>query len=195
MKTTEAGLWIGGEWRPAADGAMFDVIDPATGQVTARVANAGEKDVDAAVAIAEEAFSDRRWLSIPPLERGRILRRIAELIRQHHCELAQLMTRENGMPINLALFIEIPLAADCFDVFRLARRQAARGGAAVFRRRLGAGLYGVDDEGADRGGWAHHPVELSAFDADVENRPSAGGGLYDGVKTGAGNAADGVEAR
>ncbi|EPR29164.1 Aldehyde dehydrogenase [Geobacillus sp. WSUCF1] len=117
MKTTEAGLWIGGEWRPAADGAMFDVIDPATGQVTARVANAGEKDVDAAVAIAEEAFSDRRWLSIPPLERGRILRRIAELIRQHHYELAQLMTRENGMPINLALFIEIPLAADCFDFF------------------------------------------------------------------------------
>ncbi|ALA69707.1 aldehyde dehydrogenase [Geobacillus stearothermophilus 10] len=117
MKTTEAGLWIGGEWRPAADGAMFDVIDPATGQVTARVANAGEKDVDAAVAIAEEAFSDRRWLSIPPLERGRILRRIAELIRQHHDELAQLMTRENGMPINLALFIEIPLAADCFDFF------------------------------------------------------------------------------
>lgn len=117
MKTTEAGLWIGGEWRPAADGAMFDVIDPATGQVTARVANAGEEDVDAAVAIAEEAFSDRRWLSIPPLERGRILRRIAELIRQHHCELAQLMTRENGMPINQALFIEIPLAADCFDFF------------------------------------------------------------------------------
>ncbi|QOR83674.1 aldehyde dehydrogenase family protein [Geobacillus stearothermophilus] len=117
VKTTEAGLWIGGEWRPAADGAMFDVIDPATGQVTARVANAGEEDVDAAVAIAEEAFSDRRWLAIPPLERGRILRRIAELIRQHHDELARLMTRENGMPINMARFIEIPLAADCFDFF------------------------------------------------------------------------------
>ncbi|MFC0298801.1 aldehyde dehydrogenase family protein [Geobacillus jurassicus] len=116
-KATEAHLWIGGEWRPAADGAMFDVIDPATGQVTARVANAGEKDVSIAVAIAEEAFADRRWLSIPPLERGRILRRIAELIRQHHYELAQLMTRENGMPMNQALFIEIPLAADCFDFF------------------------------------------------------------------------------
>ncbi|MGP3562170.1 aldehyde dehydrogenase family protein [Geobacillus sp. BK01] len=116
-KTTEAYLWIGGEWQPAADGAMFDVIDPAAGRVTARVANAGEADVDKAVAIAQEAFDDQRWLSMPPLERGRILRRIAELIRQHHHELAQLMTRENGMPVNQALFIEIPLAADCFDFF------------------------------------------------------------------------------
>ncbi|ASS98550.1 MULTISPECIES: aldehyde dehydrogenase family protein [Geobacillus] len=115
--TTEAMLWIGGEWQPAADGAVFDVIDPATGNVTACVANAGEADVDKAVAIAQEAFNDQRWLSVPPLERGRILRRIAELIRQHHYELAQLMTRENGMPLNQALFIEIPLAADCFDFF------------------------------------------------------------------------------
>ncbi|BBW95261.1 aldehyde dehydrogenase family protein [Geobacillus icigianus] len=116
-QTTEADLWIDGEWRPAASGERFDVIDPATGEVTARVANAGEDDIDAAVTVAEEAFSDRRWLAISPLERGRILRRIAELIRQHHDELARLMTRENGMPINMARFIEIPLAADCFDFF------------------------------------------------------------------------------
>ncbi|MEB3750156.1 aldehyde dehydrogenase family protein [Geobacillus sp. FSL W8-0032] len=117
MQTTEADLWIDGEWRPAASGKRFDVIDPATGEVTARVADAGEDDIDAAVTVAEEAFSDRRWLAISPLERGRILRRIAELIRQHHDELARLMTRENGMPINMARFIEIPLAADCFDFF------------------------------------------------------------------------------
>ncbi|WP_445612881.1 aldehyde dehydrogenase family protein [Geobacillus sp. YF-1] len=117
MQTTEADLWIDGEWRPAASGERFDVIDPATGEVTARVADAGEDDIDAAVTVAEEAFSDRRWLAISPLERGRILRRIAELIRQHHDELAWLMTRENGMPINMARFIEIPLAADCFDFF------------------------------------------------------------------------------
>ncbi|MGZ0086721.1 aldehyde dehydrogenase family protein [Caldibacillus thermoamylovorans] len=116
-QTTEADLWIDGEWRPAASGERFDVIDPATGEVTARVADAGEDDIDAAVTVAEEAFSDRRWLAISPLERGRILRRIAELIRQHHDELARLMTRENGMPINMARFIEIPLAADCFDFF------------------------------------------------------------------------------
>ncbi|AMX82613.1 aldehyde dehydrogenase [Geobacillus subterraneus] len=116
-QTTEADLWIDGEWRPSSSGERFDVIDPATGEVTARVANAGEDDVDAAVAVAQEAFLDQRWLAIPPLERGRILRRIAELIRQHHDELARLMTRENGMPINMARFIEIPLAADCFDFF------------------------------------------------------------------------------
>lgn len=117
METTEAGLFLNGEWRPAATDETFDVIDPATGKVTARVANAGERDVDEAVKSAEAAFHDRRWLSMPPLERGRILRNVADLIRKHHMELAHIMTRENGMPLNMALFVEIPMAADCFDFF------------------------------------------------------------------------------
>lgn len=58
-----------------------------------------------------------RWLKIPALERGRILQEIARLIRENNMELAALMTRENGMPFNMALFVEIPLAADCFDFF------------------------------------------------------------------------------
>jgi acyl-CoA reductase-like NAD-dependent aldehyde dehydrogenase len=117
IETKETGLFVNGEWIPAASGKTFEVIDPATGEVTARVADAGEKDVEEAVKSAEEAFQDKRWLSIPPLERGRILRQVADLIRKNHMELAQIMTRENGMPLNMALFVEIPMAADCFDFF------------------------------------------------------------------------------
>ncbi|QQK78155.1 aldehyde dehydrogenase family protein [Salicibibacter cibarius] len=116
-ETKETALFIDGEWKDATSGGTFSVVNPATGEVTANVASAGEKDVDIAVASAQEAFNDGRWLSIPPLERGRILRQVADLIRKNNMELAQLMTRENGMPTNMALFVEIPMAADAFDFY------------------------------------------------------------------------------
>ncbi|MFD5539898.1 aldehyde dehydrogenase family protein, partial [Streptomyces sp. NPDC127079] len=65
MTTTfEAGpgrLFIGGQWRDAADGARTDVTDPATGQVVTTVAEAGAADVDAAVRAAREAFDAGEW--------------------------------------------------------------------------------------------------------------------------------------
>ncbi|HEX7066265.1 MAG TPA: aldehyde dehydrogenase family protein [Bacillales bacterium] len=116
-ETQEVKLFVGGKWKDANSGKVFDVLDPATGQVTAQAAHAGEKDVEEAVGCAEKVFEDERWLKIPALERGRILQRIGELIRSHNFELARLMTRENGMPQNMALFVEIPMAADCFNYF------------------------------------------------------------------------------
>ncbi|HET7580038.1 MAG TPA: aldehyde dehydrogenase family protein [Bacillales bacterium] len=116
-ETKEAKLFVGGKWQDAASGDRFEVIDPATGKVAAEAANAGENDVEEAVGSATKAFEDERWLAMPVLERGRILHKVGELIREHNFELAQIMTMENGMPQNMALFIEIPMAADCFDFF------------------------------------------------------------------------------
>lgn len=116
-ETKEARLFIGGEWMPAASGQTFGVVDPAAGKVTAHAADAGDDDVEQAVAIAQEAFADGRWSEVQPLERGRLLRKVADLIRKRHMELAQIITRENGMPLNMAMFVEIPMAADCFDFF------------------------------------------------------------------------------
>lgn len=115
--TKESGLFLAGQWQEAASGKTLDVMDPATGQVTAQISDAGEEDVEAAVQSAQEVFNDNLWLKMPALERGRILRQVAELIRGNNMELAQLMTLENGMPLNMALFVEIPMAADCFDFF------------------------------------------------------------------------------
>ena len=62
MTTTfESGpgqLFIGGQWREAADGARTDVFDPSTGQVVTTVAEASAADVDAAVRAAREAFDN-----------------------------------------------------------------------------------------------------------------------------------------
>ncbi|MEW6048966.1 MAG: aldehyde dehydrogenase family protein, partial [Bacillota bacterium] len=110
-------LFIGGQWEGAADGGRLAVIDPATEEVVAEVACAGPKDVERAVQAASAAFEDRRWTAIDPLERARILAHVARGIRERQAELAELITRENGMPINFSTFSEVPMAADVFDYF------------------------------------------------------------------------------
>lgn len=111
------GFLIGGKSLFSADGGSFPVVDPATGESFARVAKAGPADVDHAVREAREALEDRRWSIMAPLERGRILNRVGELIREHSEELAKLMCRENGMTLNMALYVEIPLAVDTFSYY------------------------------------------------------------------------------
>ncbi|RMB82641.1 aldehyde dehydrogenase [Streptomyces shenzhenensis] len=90
-------LFIDGAWRPGED--LFDVVDPATEEVLTRVPQASMADVDAAVAAARRALTDRAWTGLAPLERTRILSRIADLIEGELEELAVLETRDNGKPI------------------------------------------------------------------------------------------------
>jgi len=89
----------GGEWVPLGDREPRDVIDPATQEVLTTVAQATEEDVDIAVAIAVAAHDDRRWRGLAPLERARILNRVADLIEENLEDLAILETRDNGKPI------------------------------------------------------------------------------------------------
>lgn len=110
-------LFINGRWEDAADGTTLAVVDPATEEVFAEVASAGPKDVERAAEAARAAFEDRRWSSIDPLERARILHAIARAIRDRQSQLAETITRENGMPINFATFNEVPMAADVFDYY------------------------------------------------------------------------------
>ncbi|SNV23783.1 aldehyde dehydrogenase [Rhodococcus rhodochrous] len=92
-------FYIDGRWIPAGDRECFDVLDPATGEVLTRAVSATDEDVDAAVAAAAAAHADGRWRTLPPLERARILTRIADLIEENLEELAVLETRDNGKPI------------------------------------------------------------------------------------------------
>jgi acyl-CoA reductase-like NAD-dependent aldehyde dehydrogenase len=105
MTTTfESGpgrLFIGGQWREAADGARTDVIDPSTGQVVTTVAEAAAADVDAAVRAAREAFDRGPWAGLSGRERGRVLHRVSELIRENTDELAALESLDVGKPISL----------------------------------------------------------------------------------------------
>ncbi len=90
-------LFIDGAWQPG--GELFAVIDPATEEVLTQVVQATARDVDAAVRAARQSLDERRWVGLPPLERTRILHRVADLIEAELEELAVLETRDNGKPI------------------------------------------------------------------------------------------------
>ncbi len=92
-------LLINGKWVDAASGKTFESINPATGEVLAHIAEAGESDVDAAVAAARKAF-DTTWGATKPAERQRLLLKLADLIDRDYDEFAMLDTLEMGMPIS-----------------------------------------------------------------------------------------------
>lgn len=92
-------FFLAGEWVAAGDRALRDVVDPATCEVLTTVADATLADVDAAVAAAKAAHTDRRWRGMAPLDRARILNRVADLIEERVEDLAILETRDNGKPI------------------------------------------------------------------------------------------------
>jgi succinate-semialdehyde dehydrogenase/glutarate-semialdehyde dehydrogenase len=87
-------LWIGGHWRAAADGARFDVEDPATERAVASVASATVEDCISALDAAQAAFG--AWSTKTPRARGEILRRAFELIMRDAERLARIVTLENG---------------------------------------------------------------------------------------------------
>ncbi|WP_435159417.1 NAD-dependent succinate-semialdehyde dehydrogenase [Amycolatopsis sacchari] len=93
-------LFTDGAWRDAASGATFDVTDPATGEVIAAVADAGPADVEAMIDAAERAQPG--WAALPAVERARILRRAAALFEERIDPLAELLTREQGKPLEQA---------------------------------------------------------------------------------------------
>ncbi len=113
----EEVCFIGGEWVRPQLNEMLDDINPATGEVFARSAFGGAEDIARAVDRANWTMKEREWLGMDPLERGRTLGRLAQLLRDHRDELAEVMVEENGMPVNFAQWLEIPMAADVFDYF------------------------------------------------------------------------------
>ena len=91
-------LFIGGDWVAPVDGAWLDTVNPATGLTWARVATAGQRDVDSAVEKAQAALRGA-WRDMTPSERGQILYRLAVLLEEHRDHLALLETTDNGKPI------------------------------------------------------------------------------------------------
>src|SRR3984957_18045835 len=107
-------LLIGGDWLHAESGKTFAATNPATEETLGHVAEAREKDVDAAVAAARKAFESSSWSGIDPHVRGSYLLRIADLAEKNGEELAYLETLNNGTPLNFTR----AAVADVARVFR-----------------------------------------------------------------------------
>jgi len=110
-------LFIGGRWVEAAGGETFETIDPATGEVLARVAEGRAEDIDRAVASARRSFNRGTWRELPPAERAKVLWKVGDMLEERANEFAQLETLDNGMPINDALLFHVPLAAATFRYY------------------------------------------------------------------------------
>jgi aldehyde dehydrogenase (NAD+) len=107
------GLFIGGEFVEPATGSHFATLNPATEEPLAEVAQAGEQDVDRAVAAARAAY-DGAWGSLPGRERAKYLYRIARVIQERSREFAVLESLDNGKPIKESRDVDVPLAAAHF---------------------------------------------------------------------------------
>ena len=99
VATREYGLFVGGESTEAASGETRDLAEPATGEPLARVATAGEADVDRAVEAARAALAGP-WAKTPPNERSRLLHALADALVANRKELAELEARNVGKAIS-----------------------------------------------------------------------------------------------
>ncbi|HXH27912.1 MAG TPA: aldehyde dehydrogenase family protein [Candidatus Polarisedimenticolia bacterium] len=140
--------YIDGAFVDAASGKTYDVVNPATREVIARVPQSDAEDIDRAVKAARRAFDVDGWPETSPRDRGRILFRIAEYIRAHERRFAEIETLNNGKPLPEAEG-DVSDAAYCFEYYGgLATKVhgevlASPGEAMIFTLREPVGVAGL----------------------------------------------------
>jgi acyl-CoA reductase-like NAD-dependent aldehyde dehydrogenase len=106
-------LFIDGQWVAPSSASRIEVINPATEQVIASVAEAREPDMDKAVAAARRAFDEGPWPRMSHAERGAVVMKLAELLEQRTAEIAGLWTEQMG---GLASFAPLMTGGGTFQL-------------------------------------------------------------------------------
>ncbi len=101
-------LFINGEWVQSTGGAAINVIDPSSGKEVSRFVDATDVDVDKAVAAARTAFDDGRWSDLPPIQRERIMLKLADLLEANAAEISELESIDVGKPISMSSHVDLP---------------------------------------------------------------------------------------
>ena len=89
-------LYIDGQWCDAADGALLESVNPATGEIWATAAVAGKVEVDRAVAAAGRALKSGPWAEMNATQRGKLLRKLGDLIGEKAHMLGEIETIDSG---------------------------------------------------------------------------------------------------
>ena len=166
MNYPNVQLFIDGKWRPAASGKTIPVINPATEEPIGTVAHAGKADLDEALAAADKGF--KLWRAVSPLDRSKVMRKAADLIRERAEAIATLMTIEQGKILAEAQ-IETLSAADTIEWF-------AEEGRRTYGRLIPArvpGVYQMALQRARRRGCRVHAVEFPDQPGGQENERGA----------------------
>jgi phenylacetaldehyde dehydrogenase len=110
-------MLIGGQWVESRTGETLESVDPATGRSLTTIPRGDAADVDRAVRAARAAFESAAWREISPIDRGRLLDRLADLIEEHAEELALLEAHDNGKPVRVARAVDVGSSAKLFRYF------------------------------------------------------------------------------
>ena len=105
--------WING--KNVTSKKYFETTNPATGEVLAEVASGGQDEINQAVAAAKAAFP--KWADTPMKERARLMRRLGELIDENVPQIAEMETKDTGLPIHQTKNVLIPRASHNFEFF------------------------------------------------------------------------------
>ena len=112
MMYPNLALYINGEWQPGNSGRSEPVINPATEETLGELPHASQSDLDAALAAAEYGF--KVWSAKLPLERARVLKKTADLLRERVEDLGRIMTLEQGKVLAEAK-MEVLMCAETFE--------------------------------------------------------------------------------
>jgi betaine-aldehyde dehydrogenase len=107
--------WIGGRAVSNPDAETFITRNPATGEALAEIEIAGVAQIEAAVAAAKAG--QKIWGRMTGMERGRVLRRVADILRARNDELAEIETRDTGKPVQETRVVDVISGADCLEYF------------------------------------------------------------------------------
>jgi phenylacetaldehyde dehydrogenase len=110
-------LLIDGKWRDAADGRTIAVYDPATEEKIADIAAGSISDVALAVEAAHRTFESSAWQKMRPLDRGRLLEKLALLVERDAEEFARLETLDNGKPYFVSRHVDLKFTVDALRYY------------------------------------------------------------------------------
>jgi len=112
------GLFINNQFVDSVSGKTFPTVNPATGEVTAQVAEGDQADVNIAVKAATEAFRlGSPWRTMDASKRGELLYKLADLIERDTVHLASLETLDNGKPYAMSLLADVALSIKCYRYY------------------------------------------------------------------------------
>jgi betaine-aldehyde dehydrogenase len=111
---TQRGAYYGGQWHEPKNGRYAEQINPGTGEPLGKAADTGADDIDAAVKAAKAAYKE--WRRVPPLERAKMLKKIAEVLRNNAGELAMIDSADCGNPI-AEMIMDATIAAAQIEFF------------------------------------------------------------------------------
>jgi betaine-aldehyde dehydrogenase len=160
LKTQEGSfLYYDGERRPATSNQYFDNIDPAKGKVIHTVQSASLDDVEVVVRSAAKGF--QIWSAMSPTERGRVLRKAADILRSRNEEIARIEVEDTGKPLSEAISVDIHSGADALEYYggiaaSLHGEHYDLGGSFAYTRREPLGIC------AGIGAW-NYPIQIACW--------------------------------